>query len=116
MASGWWIVAALAVAAAPAQTPDAAAVAAGRKIYTAEKCFTCHQVAGQGNQRFPLDGVGSRLTAAEIRRWFTHTAEMEARLPRRPAIRMSAKTYKFSAIELDALVAYLRSLKAPGPS
>jgi hypothetical protein len=67
---------------------------------------------------FPLDGVGSRLTPAEIRRWFTHTLEMEDRLPKRPAIRMSSRKYKFSDAELDALVAYLQSLKsrsAPPP-
>jgi cbb3-type cytochrome oxidase cytochrome c subunit len=93
------------------QQPAASTIAAGRKIYESEKCFTCHQIAGQGNKVFPLDGVGSRLTAADIRRWFTHTAQMEAKLRRQPAIRMSSKKYRFNAAELDALVAYLQSLK-----
>ena len=105
-----WAVLMLAAVAA-AQEPDPSAVAAGRKLYTAEKCFTCHQIAGQGNKVFPLDGVGRRLTPVELRRWFTHTAQMEARLPKQPAIRMSSRKYKFSEAELDALVAYLRSLK-----
>ena len=101
----------LSVAADARQDPDPAAVAAGRKVYVKEKCAVCHQIAGQGNKVFPLDGVGRRLTAPDIRRWFTHTFEMEARLPKQPAIRMSSRKYRFSDAELDALVAYLQSLK-----
>jgi mono/diheme cytochrome c family protein len=86
-------------------------VAAGRKIYEHEKCATCHQIAHQGNIRFPLDGVGSRLTADQIRRWITDTAQMEAALPTLPAVRMSATRYKLKPADLDALVAYLSSLK-----
>jgi hypothetical protein len=55
--------------------------------------------------------VGRRLSETDLRRWFTHTVEMEARLPKQPAIRMSSRKYRFSDAELDALVAYLRSLK-----
>ena len=91
------------------QSPEQ--IDAGRKLYQAEKCSTCHQVAGQGNRMFPLDGVGARLSADEIRRWFTHTEEMENALPRRPAIRMSSRKYNFSDQDLAALVAYLRTLK-----
>jgi len=84
---------------------------AGRKIYVREKCSVCHQIAGQGNQRFPLDGVGARLPAADLRRWFTHTREMEAARPKIPAIKMSSRKYRLSDAELDALVAYLLTLK-----
>ena len=101
----------LALAPGLRQAPAPETVAAGRRLYVEEKCSVCHQVAGEGNKRFPLDGVGRRLTAPQIRRWFTHTAEMEARLPKLPAIRMSSRKYSFSPAELDALVAYLRSLK-----
>jgi cytochrome c len=90
---------------------DRSAVERGRKIYDEEKCSTCHQVAGQGNRTFPLDGVGTRLSDADLRRWFTHTREMEDALPRRPGIRMSSRRYDFDAEELAALVAYLRTLK-----
>ena len=86
-------------------------VAAGRKVYEREKCAACHQVAGKGNSRFPLDGVGARLTPVQIRRWLTHTAEMEAALPRLPAIRMSSTKYRLSKDDLDALVAYLGTLR-----
>lgn len=101
----------LALAAAASQTPAPDPVEAGRRLYVAQRCSVYHQVAGQGNKLFPLDGVGRRLSETDLRRWFTHTVEMEARLPKQPAIRMSSRKYRFSDAELDALVAYLRSLK-----
>jgi cbb3-type cytochrome oxidase cytochrome c subunit len=36
---------------------------------------------------------------------------MEDALPRMPAVRMSATRYRLSAADLDALVAYLQTLK-----
>lgn len=91
------------------QSPEA--LAAGRKVYEQQKCASCHQIAKRGNSRFPLDGVGSKLTLEQLRRWMTDTAEMEAALPRLPAIRMSEMKFRLNARELDALVAYLASLK-----
>ena len=91
---------------------DAKTVETGRRLYQKEKCAVCHQIGGHGNSRFPLDGVGSRLSAGDLRRWFTHTFEMEAAKPRKPAIEMSSRKYNFSDAELDALVAYLQSLKS----
>ena len=84
---------------------------AGRKVYERQKCATCHQIAKRGNARHPLDGVGSRLTAEQIRRWMTHPAEMEAALSRMPALRMSTMKYRLNTRDLDALVAYLQTLK-----
>ena len=92
-----------------AQQPDP--VAGGRRVYDREKCAVCHQIAGKGNSRFPLDGVGRRLSREQIARWFTHTIEMEAALPRMPAIRMSSRKYKFSPDDLQALVDYLATLR-----
>jgi cytochrome c2 len=88
------------------QHPDA-----GRKVYDREKCATCHQIEKRGNSRYPLDGVASRLTSDQLRRWLTHPAEMEAALPRMPALRMSTMNYRLNRQELDALVAYLETLK-----
>jgi mono/diheme cytochrome c family protein len=92
------------------QTAEAL-VSAGRKVYEQQKCASCHQIAKRGNSRFPLDGVGSKLTPEQLRRWMTDTAEMEAALPRLPAIRMSEMKFRLNARDLDALVAYLASLK-----
>ena len=38
--------------------------AKGEQVYAAQKCSTCHQVAGKGNKLSPLDGVGKKLSAA----------------------------------------------------
>lgn len=87
---------------------------AGRGVYDSRKCATCHMVAGKGNMRYPLDGVASRLSAADLRRWLTDTAEMEGALPKQPAVRMSEwidSNRKINDRDLDALVAYLASLK-----
>lgn len=90
---------------------DAKKIEAGKKVYEAQKCATCHQIAGKGNKMFPLDGIGSKLSAADLRRWMTHTAEMEAKLPKPPAMKMSSRKYNLKDEDLDALVAYLESLK-----
>lgn len=90
---------------------DPARVEAGRQVYAREKCATCHQIAKRGNSRYPLDGVGARLSTEQLRRWLTHPAEMEAALPRLPALRMSVMDYRLTDRDLDALVAYLQSLK-----
>ena len=103
----------LAVAGA-AQTPrpsPASKIEAGRNVYEREKCATCHQIANHGNSRFPLDGVASRLTPDQLKRWLTDTAKMEDALPRLPAVRMSTTRYRLSEADLTALVDYLKSLK-----
>jgi mono/diheme cytochrome c family protein len=94
-----------------ASAQEAKTIDTGRRIYQREKCAVCHQIAGRGNSRFPLDGVGTRLSADELRRWFTHTVEMEAAKARKPAIEMSSRKYNFSNNDLEALVAFLLSLK-----
>jgi hypothetical protein len=91
-----------------AQAPN---VADGQALFTKHGCPKCHQVAGKGNKMFPLDKVGSKLTAAQIRLWLTKPAEMEAKLPKPPILKMSAQKYNFKASEVDAYVAYLQSLK-----
>ncbi|MFI5178279.1 MAG: c-type cytochrome [Vicinamibacterales bacterium] len=92
---------------------DAAKIAAGKKAYADQKCSTCHQIAGAGNKMSPLDGVGGKLSAADTKKWFTNTAEMEAKLPKKPAVTMSSylKTHKLADADVDALVAYMQSLK-----
>ena len=90
---------------------DAKQIEAGKKIYEAQKCATCHMIAGKGNKMYPLDGVGAKLSAADIKRWFTHTAEMEAKLPKPPTLKMSSKKVDLKDPDLDALVAYMQSLK-----
>ena len=88
---------------------DAALIEKGKAVYTANKCQTCHAVEGKGNKKSPLDGVGKKLSAADISNWITNPKEMEAKLAEKPKIHM--KAYKLADADLKALVAYLESLK-----
>jgi mono/diheme cytochrome c family protein len=95
---------------APALAQNAAAVERGQKVYAAEKCSICHSVADQGNKRGPLDGVGSKLSADDIRSWIVNAAEMTAKTKaaRKPVMKAYAHLAKD---DVDGLVAYLQSLK-----
>jgi mono/diheme cytochrome c family protein len=85
-------------------------VARGEKVYAAQKCQMCHAIAGKGNTKGPLDGVGSKLSADEIRQWIVDAAAMPAKTkaPRKPAMKSYPNIPKD---DLDALVAYLHGLK-----
>jgi len=82
----------------------------GQKAFAAANCRMCHSVAGAGNPKGPLDDVGSKLTAADIKQWLTDPAAMTARTKseRKPAMKL---VKPLSADDLDSLVAYLTSLK-----
>ena len=97
-----------------AAAPDPKLVEAGKKLYETQKCIQCHMIEGKGGtltKQFPLDGVGAKLPAADIRRWLTHPAEMEAKLPTQPKLKMSMRKYVLTPADLDALVAYMLTLK-----
>ena len=97
-----------------AGTSSAQNVAKGKQVFTDQKCSMCHAVAGQGNAKGPLDGIGSKLTADEIRQWITDPATMaaKAKADRKPAMSTMAPRFKsLSKDDLDALVAYVSSLK-----
>ena len=82
----------------------------GKKVYAAEKCGVCHSIGGTGNKKGPLDEVGTRLTAAEIREWIINAPAMTAKTKaaRKPVMKAYPHIVKE---DLDALVAYLHSLK-----
>jgi mono/diheme cytochrome c family protein len=85
------------------------AKAKGQKVYTDQKCSLCHSIGDHGNKKGPLDDVGSKLSAAEIRQWVTDAKSMtaKAKTTRKPAM----KQYALPKDDVDALVAYLSSLK-----
>ena len=101
---------ALAVVAAPAAAQDAKAIEKGQQVYAAQKCSICHSIAGKGQVKGPLDGVGSKLSADEIRQWIVNPAEMtkKTKAERTPPLRAYPNLPKD---DLDALVAYMASLK-----
>jgi mono/diheme cytochrome c family protein len=89
---------------------DKALIEKGMKVYEANKCSMCHSIAGKGQAKGPLDGVGSKLKAEEIREWMTNPKEATAKhkATRTPAMRAYPALTKE---DLDALVAYMLSLK-----
>jgi len=102
------VAAAIGAAAVPAFAQDAKK---GEAVYTAQKCSLCHQIAGKGNKANPLDGVGAKLKADEIKQWITHPVEAAAKAKSTKKPPMPAKYGSLPAADLDALVAYMQSLK-----
>ena len=96
-------------AAGAAAAQDAKAKA--EKIYADQKCALCHAIAGKGNAKGALDEVGSKLSAAEIREWIMDAKGMTAKTKadRKPEM----KAYTLPKDDVDALVAYLSTLKKP---
>lgn len=95
---------------AVAAAPDPALVEKGQALFTKNRCTLCHSVAGKGNAKGPLDTTGDKNTAADLRKWLTEPAEMakKANAARKPPMPAYGK---LPAADLDALVAYLGSLK-----
>lgn len=97
--------------AAPVLAQDAAK---GKQVYDAAnpKCKMCHSIAGEGNAKGSLDGVGSKLKAEDIKAWMRTPKEMaaKAKAERKPPM-IPYPAEKISDADLDALTAYLLSLK-----
>ena len=98
----------LSPALASAQT---SAVDRGTKVFAESKCSMCHSVAGKGNAKGVLDDVGTKLSADEIRQWLVDPEVMrvKAHAERKPLMKSYASLPK---ADIDALVAYLQTLKA----
>src|SRR5262245_18563393 len=97
----------LAIALTPALAAaeqDAALIKKGTEVYGAQKCQTCHAIAGKGNKANPLDGIGAKLSADDIRLWITDpvAAAAKAKSTKKPP--MPAKYKTLPAADLDALV------------
>ena len=94
-----------------ARTQDADLVKKGQQVYDAQKCSVCHSVAGKGGKANPLDGVGSKLSADDTRQWIVEPIEMAKKANSTKKPPMPKKYDKLPAGDLDALVAYMQSLK-----
>lgn len=107
-----WVAAAAGALLLVASTASAqdAKVAQGEKLYASQKCSMCHAVGGKGNAKGPLDDIGSKLSAEETRQWLVNPVEMaaKAKATRKPAMPSYAK---LSKDDVEALVAYMQSLK-----
>lgn len=104
-----WAVLTLGQASAPAEAPfDEALVPRGIEVYAAQRCAACHSIAGVGNKKSPLDGVGSKLSPDQLRKWIVAPREMDPKVRKRAYDKLAPK-------DLDALVMYMRSLTKKAP-
>lgn len=88
---------------------DSNRIETGRQIYNQQGCGLCHSIAGQGNPRNTLDGVGSKRTASELRNFITGADTLQGLLT--TSIRKMKQRYReLSTDDLDALVIYMQSL------
>ncbi len=86
-----------------------AKVAQGEKLFVDQKCTLCHSIGDKGNKKGPLDGVAAKLKTDEIREWITDPKGMTVKMKttRKPEM----KVYTLPKEDVDALVAYLSTLK-----
>jgi mono/diheme cytochrome c family protein len=85
--------------------------AKGQQLYAAQKCSMCHLIAGKGNKLSPLDGVGAKLSEADIREWIVDpvAAAAKHKSTKKP---LMPRTYaKLPPADVDALVAYILTLR-----
>ncbi len=83
----------------------------GEAVYAAQKCSMCHSIAGKGGKSSPLDGVGSKLSADEIHQWIVDPIAMAKKVASTKKPPMPKKYDKLPAGDIEALVAYMQSLK-----
>lgn len=97
-------------AAVPAQAQSPDLIAKGQAVYSAQKCSMCHSIEGKGQAKGPLDEVGGKLDAEDIREWIVNPAKMakEHNATRKPVMKAYPNLPKD---DLEALVAYMSSLK-----
>ncbi len=95
----------------PASAQEVKLIEQGKAVYDLQKCVLCHSVGGRGNAKGPLDQAGARLSPDDIRRWIVAPQQMTSPTGRKPAMRAYPN---LPAADLEALVAYLGSLKGSG--
>jgi mono/diheme cytochrome c family protein len=82
-------------------TSSADGVPSGKDLFDKLSCSACHSIAGAGNTSFPLDGIGSRRTASELKKQIQS-----------PAAGSAMPATMASEAEIDSLVSYLVTLKS----
>lgn len=103
---------------ASAQTPGGIATT-GKALYAEKKCATCHKTnkddAKGGKMSTVLADKVAKMSAADVKSWFTDAAKMEAKLPKKPAASMATylKGLKpaLTQGQIADLVAFMMTLK-----
>jgi len=96
---------------AAAAGQDAAAAKRGQAVYAAQKCQGCHNIAGKGYKANTLDGIAKKLSADDIRAWITMPKAMATKSGSKAKPPMPDRYAKLPAADIDALVAYMQTLK-----
>jgi cytochrome c len=78
----------------------------GSDVYAKNNCKMCHAIAGVGNAKNPLNGVGAKLTSEQITKWVRTPKEMNAK-----TTMMAYPVAKISDADMADLAAYLLTLK-----
>jgi mono/diheme cytochrome c family protein len=96
----------------PAPTPvvPAAEIERGREVYAQHNCATCHSIAGEGNPRNPLDGIGVAWSPRELEAWITGAGAAAEILPS-GIVKRKQRYQSLTREDMNALIAYLSSLK-----
>jgi cytochrome c2 len=78
----------------------------GEAVYAKNNCKLCHSIGGAGNPKSPLDGVGSKLTEDQVKKWIRTPKEMDPK-----TTMLAYPAAKVPDGDLADLVAYMMSLK-----
>jgi cytochrome c2 len=99
-------------AAAQDAPPNDAAVARGSKVYVWQRCGKCHSLDGRDPKKRSLDGIGTKITAEEIRLWIVDPVDMASKTepPRTTKMKSHAG---MAQSDLAALVAFLAARTKP---
>ncbi len=95
----------------PVEIANAQDAKKGEQVYTAQKCSVCHSISGKGGKANPLDGVGTKLSAADLHAWIVTPIEMAKKSKSQKKPPMPARYGKLPAADIDAMVAYMQTLK-----
>ena len=79
----------------------------GAEVYAAQKCSVCHSIAGKGGKSSPLDGVGKKLSAEDVKQWIVEPVAMAKKSSSTKKPPMPKKWSALPAADLDGLVAYM---------
>lgn len=97
------LIALAALAGAVFSSSQSSAVEQGKQVYALQKCGVCHSIGAAPN-KVALDGVGSKLKPADIKKWIRTPKEMKADTTMKPYPNLPES-------DLNALTAYLSGLK-----
>ncbi len=76
----------------------------GKKVFEREKCSMCHNAKLNS-----LEGVGTKLTAAQIREWIENPSA--AAVNQKSTSKMKMPKKNLTKADVDDLVAYLETMK-----